>query len=127
MPDNYNYPLGADNESAPWNQVEPPEKDFNVVISQTLSKSVVVTTTNYTPYVDEEDGTVYAETDDTNWHEEFIECGYYTPLDLIGEFKRLLELRVEQMEDGPDRQRYNQLIEECSNWVEDDIEIFKDE
>ncbi len=48
MRDNYNYPLGADNESAPWNQVEPAPKKVEVTISLTISKTVEVEVDDYT-------------------------------------------------------------------------------
>ena len=44
MYDNYNYPMGADTPDAPWNEVEPPELDFNVEAIVSLSRSAVVTT-----------------------------------------------------------------------------------
>ena len=44
MYDNYNYPPGADTPAAPWNQVDPPEVDFNVEAIVNLSRTAVVTT-----------------------------------------------------------------------------------
>ena len=44
MYDNYNYPPGADTPDAPWNQVDPPEVDFNIEANVTLSRTAVVTT-----------------------------------------------------------------------------------
>ena len=43
MYDNYNYPLGADNPDAPWNQKENPEREIEVTVSVTLSKTIKVT------------------------------------------------------------------------------------
>lgn len=42
--DNYHYPMGADTPDAPWNQVDPPDVDFNVEANVTLSRTAVVTT-----------------------------------------------------------------------------------
>ena len=45
---NYEYPEGADNKTAPWNKKELPEKYIDVCISVTLSKTVKVKVTDYT-------------------------------------------------------------------------------
>lgn len=45
--DNYNYPLGTDNSSAPWNQKDLEEKDIEVTISVTLSKTVTISVNDY--------------------------------------------------------------------------------
>lgn len=43
-----NYPPGAaNNPLAPWNEVDPPEKAFDVVVSCSLSKDIEVTSDNY--------------------------------------------------------------------------------
>ena len=68
--DNYNYPVGADNKDAPWNKEEAPIKEFDVFISQTLSKSTTVSTNNYIYNVEKgEDGEVEEDVDtsETNW------------------------------------------------------------
>lgn len=45
--DNYNYPVGSDTSSAPWNQVDLPEKEIEVLVSVTLSKTVKVRVSDY--------------------------------------------------------------------------------
>lgn len=45
--DNSNYPMGADNSSAPWNQKDLKEKDIEVTISITLSKTVTISVNDY--------------------------------------------------------------------------------
>ena len=131
--EDYYAPGSYNDPSAPWNQSEPPEKDFDVVISQTLSKSTEVTTTNYiyTEDVeyDDEGGKFLVrdlDTSDTNWKEAFEESNHYTPLQLIELFKKHLETELERMGDLVDKHRYQHLIEECDNWCMDDIEIFED-
>ena len=53
------YPAGAYYDSnAPYNQAEVPERDFDVFISQTLSRETTVSTNKYTPEYDEENGWV---------------------------------------------------------------------
>ena len=50
--DNYNYPIGADNPDAPWNEVELPAIDTEVTVSITISKTIKVPVIDYT--IDEE-------------------------------------------------------------------------
>lgn len=47
MYNNYDYPAGADTPDAPWNEVDPPEKTFDITISYSLSKDIEVTSDNY--------------------------------------------------------------------------------
>lgn len=46
--DNYNYPMGADTPDAPWNQVDNPEREIEVLVSITLSKAFKVKVSDYT-------------------------------------------------------------------------------
>ena len=45
--DNYNYPLGADTPDAPWNQTDNPEKEIEVTVSVTLSKTLKIKVSDY--------------------------------------------------------------------------------
>ena len=42
------YPLGADTKDAPWNQTDNPEREIEVTVSVTLSKTVKVKVSDYT-------------------------------------------------------------------------------
>jgi len=139
MHDNYNYPAGADNERAPWNEPIVPEKDFEVTCSQSLSKTVTITTNNYIPgasgvdYEPDDEGGYYAsgwhdpdDTSDTNWADEYHNNDYHTPLQLIGLFKQYLENELNRMGEVKNERWIKHLIEECSDWQEDDTEIVED-
>ena len=121
------YPAGAyDDPNAPYNEVIPPERDFDVTISQTLSKRTTLTTSNYLPEVDEEDGKVYTDTSDTDWKEVYNEEAY-TPLQLIGKLKDILEEIVAKGQvNGHLLHTYKTLIEECEGWEEDDYEVIEE-
>ena len=109
--------------------------DFDVTCSQTLSKTVTVTTNNYTPgaegvdYEPDGEGGYCSfgwhdpdDTSDTNWADEYHENDYHTPLQLIELLKQVLE---ENMKNGVvfKSPRYTaKLIEECEDWCEDDVE-----
>jgi len=126
------YPPGAyDDPNAPYNEIEVPERDFDVLISQTLSKNTEVLTNDYLyhEWVEEDEMGKRLEkewdTSDTNWEEAYIN-NHYTPLQLIELFKEHLEKALESTEDKSTKKRYQELIKECSDWVEDDIEVFED-
>jgi hypothetical protein len=139
MYDNYNYPAGADNEMAPWNEPSIPEKDFNITCSQSLSKTVTVTTNNYIPgasgvdYEPDGEGGCSAvgwhdpdDTSDTNWADEYHDNDHYTPLQLIELFKKHLENELNRMAEVKNEKWIKHLIEECSDWIEDDTEYVED-
>ena len=116
------YPPGAEHDpNAPYNQHENPEEEFEITVSQTLSKTVTVFTSNYNLEVDCDEGGCYrnCDTSDTPWKEVYEE-DHHTPLQLIGFLKRLLEGN-EPISDSLKKQ----LIEECDNWCEDDCEIIE--
>ena len=46
--DNYNYPMGADTKDAPWNQADNPQREIEVTVSVTLSKTVKIKVSDYT-------------------------------------------------------------------------------
>lgn len=133
MYDNYHYPPGADTENAPWNEPVVPEKDFDITCSQTLSKTVTVTTDNYTPgacgvdYEPDDEGGYCAsswqdpdDTSDTDWENEFHENDYHTPLQLIELFKQCLEQQLSKGLVFKSPAFTEHLIEECSGWIEDE-------
>jgi hypothetical protein len=140
MYDNYNYPPGADNEYAPWNEPSVPEKEFGVTCCQTLSKTVTVYTDNYTPgaegvdYESDDEGGYTAvgwhdddDTSDTDWAEEYHANDYHTPLQLIELFKRYLEHTLDDKVQVSTSTSYiKHLIEECEDWSEDETEYVED-
>lgn len=139
-----NYPMMSASElsRAPWIQEEPPEKSFEVTCSQSLSKTVTVTTNNYIPgasgvdYERDDEGGYYAsawhddpDTSNTNWAEEYHDNDYHTPLQLIGLFAKYLKEEIECSHiDTPIRNPkvMQRLLEECEGWCEDDTEYIKE-
>lgn len=124
------YPPGAEfDPDAPWNQNDPEEKEFKVTVSQTLSKNTTVTTSDYIPggYFPETEWDIDGyhtvtchepdDTSDTDWKKAYNN-EHYTPLGLIQEFKEMLEKNTPIPET-----RRKHLIDECMNWIEDDLEI----
>ena len=145
------YPEGLeDNPRAPWNERELPAEEFDVVISATLSKSLKISTTDYESKVsnDEDGDTDYADTSGTNWHMAYINDGHLTPRDLINLLRKKLEVELEEInnylngrngialddeyllktfEEAFHTKRYiTHIIEECKDWIEDEIEVVED-
>ena len=78
-------------EDAPWNETTIPERDFDILCSQTLSRSTSVTTDDYLPEWDEEAGYTHANTADTDWHRVYKENNCKTPIQLIAVLKEVLQ------------------------------------
>ena len=87
-----NYPPGAaHDQNAPYNEPLIPEREFDVEVTITMSKVVTITTDNYVPEYDDEDGHTYANTENTEWDKEFENSGHFTIADLIKELKGYVE------------------------------------
>lgn len=127
------YPPGAEfDPNAPYNEHENPEEEFEVTISQTLSKTISVFTSNYNLEVDvDEDGRyVSCDTSDTDWKEVYEE-DHLTVEQLLNVLKEkcileksILESKLEQNADTKRRIREcEHYIEECEGWCVDDYEV----
>lgn len=138
---NSNYPAMSQSQwdSAPFNEPIIPDKEFEVTCSQSLSKTVNVLTNNYVPgasgvdYESDDEGGCYAsgwhdpdDTSDTNWADEYHLNEHYTPLQLIELFKQHLENELNRMAEVKNEKWIKHLIEECSDWTEDDTEYVED-
>ena len=134
------YPLGAEfDTNAPYNEVEVPDKEFDVTCCQTLSKTVTVTTNNYIPgasgvdYEPDDEGGVYAsgwqeddDTSETDWSEEYHSNDYHTPEQLLQLFKQCLTEMASKENYFKSKIWTEHLISECDGWIEDEIEFLKD-
>ena len=112
--DNYSYPIGADTPDAPWNQADNPEREIEVTVSVTLSKTVKVKVSDYaiTDSGKDEDGEYFEDID-------------YSKCDL----KRVVEEQITLPQDAYkyvkgefDNDQYNDL----KGWCVDDFEIVLD-
>ena len=137
-----NYPDGLSDWTvgAPWNEESIPEKEFEVTCSQCLSRTASVWTDNYIPgasgvdYEPDGDGGYYAsgwhdevDTSDTNWADEYHDNDHYTPIQLIGLFRKHLEEELNNSDVPQNRiNKYKHLIEECDGWTEDETEYIKE-
>lgn len=120
------YPMGAEHDSsAPYNQKDTSVKEFDVVISQTLSKCTTVYTKDYKEEVDEdEEGKrIVTNTSDTNWLEAY-EVNHLTLPNLLKNVREILKDNLKKSK-WDDKKNLKFYIDELSNWVEDDLEVIE--
>ena len=127
---NSNYPPMTQSQwdSAPFNEVEVPDRQFDVCISQILSKSTSVTTNDYVPEVDQDEDGIYESTDtsDTDWNEAY-KNEHLTPLQLIGKFKDFLTKHLpDPVVNLTEYKKWKKLISECDGWVEDELTVLEE-
>lgn len=107
--DNYNYPCGTDGPNAPWNQVDNPEREIEVTVSVTLSKTVKIKVSDYeiTDFGKDEDGEYFEDID-------------YSNCDLKGavEEQIVLPQSAHTYVNGNPK-----VHEDLSNWCVDDLEV----
>lgn len=119
-----------------WNEVEYPEEEFNVTIVETLSKDVTIFTSDYNLEVDCDEDGCYRNCDisDTSWKEEYKKQGCTAIETLIAVKTYLEEVRLEQLielsrcrslttEEQKELRVVKDLIEQCSDWKQEEIEF----
>ena len=113
-----NYPPGAAHDpNAPYNEPLIPERDFDVEVTITMSKVVTITTDNYVPEYDDEDGHTYANTENTEWDKEFENSGHFTIADLIEELKGYVLEDMKTCEPNTGKGAHLQrLLLACEDW-----------
>ena len=121
------YPAGAYNDpNAPYNEIEIPEHDFEVTVSQTLSRTVTITTNDYNPEYDEEDGNIYANTENTDWKKAYENCDFKIQ-DLLEELKGYVQSDMAMTGPNTGKGRHlKRLLEACDGWIEDDYEVVEE-
>lgn len=109
---NYDYPLGADTEGAPWNEKVNPEREIQVTVSIVLSKTMKIKVSDYeiTNSGKDEDGEYFEEVDYSNCNlkeavEEQVTLPQYGYLYVRGDHENC------------------KLIEDLRNWNVDYFEV----
>lgn len=124
---NSNYPPMSQSQwdAAPFNEVEVPEREFDVCISQSLSKSTSIYTQDYQPEYDEEDGHTYANTMDTDWKKAYQDVAM-TPLDIINAASEIAEALLKEGKTRVGGVYLKSLVEECKDWINDELEVMEE-
>lgn len=115
--DNYNYPVGTKYDpNAPWNQVDSPEKEIEVTVSVTLSKTVRISVSDYeiTDSGKDEDGEYFEDID-------------YSNCDLKGAVEEQIVLPQKAWDYiAPKSRREVNAIFDLKGWNVDDFEVVKE-
>ena len=112
MYNNYDYPCGTDGPNAPWNQVDNPEREIDVTVSVTLSKTVKIKVSDYeiTDSGKDEDGEYFEDIDCSN-------C----------DLKSAVEEQIVLPQSAHIYVKSNPKVhEDLSNWCVDDFEVILD-
>lgn len=126
MYNNYDYPLGADNSFAPWNQVENSEIERDCEVTETITRKITLSTTDYIAEEDRDDDfgkCISADTSETDWEEEYSNQEY-TVLELIDKLKAYVEEDIKNTSPNTGKGRELQrLLSACSGWEQVDSEV----
>ena len=112
MYNNYDYPCGTDEPNAPWNQVDNPEREIDVTVSVTLSKTVKIKVSDYeiTDSGKDEDGEYF----------EDIDCSDCDLKSAVEDQIVLPQTAHMYIKSNP------KVHENLSNWCVDDFEVILD-
>lgn len=112
------YPPGAEfDENAPYNQVEVREREFDIECEFVMRKYVTVTTNDYEPEYDDEDGREDANTENTDWAQAFAESGHFTIQDLINELREYVIKDMKTCAPNTGKGAHlERLLEACNGW-----------
>ena len=122
-----NVPMGAEYDSmAPWKQVDNPEVERECVITETITRTVTLSTTDYVADEDWDDELgkcVSADTSDTDWAGEYS-YQEYTVLELIDKLKAYVEEDIKNTSPNTGKGRELQrLLSACSDWEQVELNV----
>lgn len=121
--DNYNYPMGSDTSDAPWNQVDYPEKEIEVTVSVTLSKTVKILVDDYS--VEDDEG--YTSYDYSKCDlKKAVEDQITLPQNLAEFTERIFNQDLNLKETGMPKY-LKDAIADCKDWCVDEMEVISEE
>lgn len=122
------YPPGAEfDPRAPYNQVELPEKEIEVTISVTLSKTVKIMVDDYTVEdgADEDGGYLSYDFSECDLHKA-VEGQVVLPQNLAEYTERMFNHDLNLKAAGMPR-HLKDAIADCTGWTVDDMEVISEE
>ena len=120
----YYAPGSYNDPSAPWNEPIIPEREFDVLVSQTLSRDASIYTDDYCPEFDEETGHTDANTEETDWKKAYQNVAM-TPLDIINAAEKIAKTLLEQGQTRVGGIYLKSLVSDCKGWTEDELEVIE--
>ena len=122
MRDSDYYAPGSNTPDAPWNDSSNPERDFDLEVTETVSRKTYITSDNYNIYVDYEDGHTTVDTDPVDFAKCYEEqC--WSIVELVDHMRGLLERWKPSEMSKKDKAEYDRILEEADGWEAVDIEI----
>lgn len=122
--DNYNYPLGADNSDAPWNEKVNSEISRDCYVTETIGRKVTLSTTDY---IEEEDWNdefgkcSFCDTSETDWNEAYD--SEWSALELIEKLKEYVEMDLINASNKASKVYLRRLLKACQGWEQIECEI----
>jgi len=112
------YPAGAYSDpNAPYNEPIIPERDFDIDVEFVMSKAVTVTTNDYAPEYDDEDGREYTNTENTDWEKAYDNSGHLTIAEMLQELESYVKDDMTKTAPNSGKGRYLQrVLESCQGW-----------
>ena len=112
------YPAGAYSDpNAPYNEPIIPERDFDIDVEFVMSKTVTVTTNDYAPEYDDEDGSECANTENTDWEKAYDNSGHLTIAEMLQELESYVKDDMTKTAPNSGKGRYLQrVLESCQGW-----------
>ena len=117
MYDNYNYPPGADTPDAPWNQVDPPEREFDCEASVNLSRSATVMTQSL--YFDDEIGGWVFDKENSDVRQDYRNC-YASIPEMLDELVKYIDGELQGDVSSDRRWELQRLKDSATGWQVDD-------
>ena len=125
---NSNYPLMSQSElkNAPWNEVSVPCIERDCEVTETISRRITLSTTDYSfedDWNDEFGKCMVTDTSETDWNEEYSNQEY-TALELIARLKSYVEKDIKNSQPNTDKvKKLRRLLSACNGWQQVEIEI----
>ena len=116
---NSNYPPMSQSEwdNAPFNEPIIPERDFDIDVEFVMSKTVTITTNDYAPEYDDEDGRENANTENTDWEQAYDNSGHLTIAEMLQELESYVKDDMTKTAPNSGKGRYLQrVLESCQGW-----------
>lgn len=116
---NSNYPPMSQSEwdNAPFNEPIIPERDFDIDVEFVMSKTVTVTTNDYAPEYDDEDGRENANTENTDWEQAYDNSGHLTIAEMLQELESYVKDDMTKTAPNSGKGRYlKRVLESCQGW-----------
>lgn len=112
------YPPGAEfDPSAPYNEIPIEEREFDVEVEYAMRKECKVTTDDYVPEIDDENGHEYANTENTDWDTAYANSNNYSIPELLLELESYIKRDLESYKGNENMERYlNEMLESCREW-----------